>query len=552
MKMTKGKLIMSKFNNTTARSRAGVGPVQTVSAVTTKTFEGGTGYVRDAKSELFLAAISDFGGEGSFYESANNRSKRIVNLTHEVAVKDPEWVANFTAWLRNEANLRSISLTIALEGAKALNKAGVPGGRSLVSGAIRRADEAGEALAYWMANFGRKIPSAVKRGIADGAVKSFNEYSLAKYDTASHGFRFGDVIELTHPSPKDAVQSDLFKFALDRRRDASAEPSESLTMLQNRKEFLALSAADKRKLVNSGEALNVLKDAGLTWEVLGSTIEGGMDAKAWEAVIPSMGYMALLRNLRNFEQKGVSETVLAQVAARIADPEEVVKSRQLPFRFLSAYRANSDSLRWGFPLEQALKVSLANVPVLKGNTLILVDRSGSMFGTPSKNTDLSFADSAAVFGSALALRAENATLVQFGSSSSPVQFKKTDSVLKTVEKFGSLGGTATYDALVKHFKPGVHTRVVLVTDEQANGYYYRLNGRDANYWGGYDTVQGEVLDAIPSSVPTYTWNLVGYSAGHGESKPNRTYLGGLSDQAFKLIPLLETGMDCGWPWEVTK
>jgi len=541
---------MSKFNNSSARSRAGVGPVKSETTSTLKTFNGANGYARDSKSELFLAAVSDFGGEATFYETADNRTKRIAKLTHEVAVQDPEWITNFTTWLRNEANLRSISLTIALEGAKALNKAGVPGGRTLVSGAIRRADEAGEALAYWMGNFGRKIPSAVKRGIADGAVKSFNEYSLAKYDTTSHGFRFGDVIELVHPSPKDEKQSDLFKFALDRRRDASAEPSESLTMLQKRKEFLALSAADKRKLVNSGEAISVLNEAGLTWEVLGSTIEGGMDAKAWEAVIPSMGYMALLRNLRNFEEKGVSEAVLAQVAARIADPEEVAKSRQLPFRFLAAYNANSSSLRWGFPLEQALKASLANVPVLD-DTLILVDRSGSMFGSPSKSTQLSFADSAAVFGSALALRGNRNTLVQFGTRSEEVSFKKTDSVLTTVKKFGDLGGTATHAAIVKHFDPAKHKRVILVTDEQSNGWYYAHNG-GSSYWGGWDRVQGDVLDGIPANVPTYTWNLVGYAAGYGESKPNRTYLGGLSDQAFKLIPLVEAGYDAGWPWETSK
>jgi len=539
---------MSKFNNTSARARAGAGPIN--STTETTTFNGAKGFNRDAKSELFLAAVSDFGGEGSFYESASNRSDRITRLTHEVAVADPEWLTQFTNWLREEANMRTISLTIALEGAKALNTANIPGGRKVVSGAIRRADEAGEALAYWFAAHGRKIPSAIKRGIADGAVKSFNEYSLAKYDTSSHGFRFGDVIELTHPSPKDDRQSDLFKFALDRRRDASAEPAESLVMLQKRKEFLALSSDKQKALVNSGEAIQVLKDAGLTWEVLSSAYgKGGLDAKAWEAVIPSMGYMALLRNLRSFEEKGVSEAVLAQVAARIADPEEVAKSRQLPFRFLAAYKANSGSLRWGFPLEQALKASLENVPALKGNTLILVDRSGSMFQSFSKNTDLTFADSAAIFGSALALRAENATLVQFGSSSVAVPFKKSDSVLKTIEKFSSLGGTATYDAIKNHFDPKKHTRVVLITDEQANGFYHRLNGNNANYWSGYDRVQGNVLDAVPANVPTFTWNLEGYAAGHGESKPNRTYLGGLSDQAFKLIPILESGRDAGWPWE---
>jgi hypothetical protein len=539
---------MSKFNTTSARPRAGVGPIKSAPASNLSTFEGATGFARDAKSELFLAAVSDFGGEGTFYESATNRAERLKKLTHEVAVQDPEWTTNFIQWLRNEANMRTASLTTALEGAKALNKAGIPGGRKLISNAIRRADEAGEALAYWMSTNGRKIPSAVKRGIADGAVKSFNEYSLAKYDTASHGFRFGDVIELTHPSPKDAKQSDLFKFALDRRRDSSAEPTESLTMLQKRKAFLALPDAEKRELVNSGQAISVLSEAGLTWEVLSSAYgKGGLDAKGWEAIIPSMGYMALLRNLRNFEEKGVSDAVLDQVTSRISDPAEVAKSRQLPFRFLAAYQANKDSLRFAYPLEKALKASLENLPALDGDTLFLVDRSISMFDGFSKNTNLSWADGAAIFGTALALRAEKATLVQYGNASEIINFRKNDSILTTLGKFKSMGGTMTYDALVKHYDPSRHTRVVLITDEQASGAYYRSSGQGR--WG-YQTVQGDILDAIPSTVPTYTWNLAGYRAGHGESKANRTYLGGLSDQAFKLIPLLERGYDAGWPWEV--
>lgn len=542
---------MSKFNTSTARARAGVGPIQSSNTATMTTFNGAAAYERTAKSELFLAAISDFGGEATFYESADNRSDRIARLTQEVAVQDVEWLTQFTNWLREEANMRTISLTIALEGAKALNKAGIPGGRKLVSGAIRRADEAGEALAYWMAKNGRKIPSAVKRGIADGAVKTFKEYSLAKYDTASHGFRFGDVIELVHPSPKDARQSDLFKFALDRRRDASAEPADSLTMLQKRKEFLALSGADKRKLVDSGLAVDVLAEAGLTWEVLGSTIDGGMDAKAWEAVIPSMGYMALLRNLRNFEEKGVSEAVLAQVSARIADPEEVAKSRQLPFRFLAAYYATmgidrqgydsyyghnhvvTGSLRFAFPLEQALKASLGNVPSLKGKTLILVDRSGSMWHENSKNTKMNFADSAAIFGAALALRAEDATLVQYGDTSEEIKFNKSTSVLSLVDKFKGMGGTATGKAMQNHYNSS-YDRVILITDEQANGFS----------WGSRVTAS----DVVSPNTPLYTFNLIGYKAGSAE-KPNRVTLGGLTDQSFKLIPLLETGRDSGWPWE---
>ena len=401
---------------------------------------------------------------------------------------------------------------------------------------------------------GRKLPSSIKRGIADGAVKSFNEYSLAKYDTASKGFRFADVIELTHPSPKDERQSDLFKHALDRRRDSSAEPTESLALLGARNAFLALTQKEKLDLVHSANGAEALAKAGITWEVLSSALgKDGMDGKAWEAMIPSMGYMALIRNLRNFEKAGVSDAVLDQVAARLADPAEVAKSRQLPFRFLAAYfatagidrsdnasyygrqsRATGGSLRFGYPLEKALQASLSNVPVLKGKTLILVDRSGSMWHAQSKNTSMNFADSAAIFGAALALRAENATLVQYGNGSEVVNFRKGDSVLALINSFKGMGGTDTVGALRKNYNSSFD-RVVLITDEQYNG---------GGYWGR-SVDPSEVVDA---NTPMYTFNLVGYKAG-GKEKANRVTLGGLTDQSFKLIPLLERGYDASWPWE---
>jgi len=531
---------MTKFNTPTkARAPRGRGFIESndkqPQAVVNP--QGGTGYLRNEKSELFLLAVSNFVGESTFYEGANDRDARFAALVAKVAVKDVEWLRNFVAWLRNDANMRSASLVAALEGADALNKAGIPGGRGLVAAALARADEPGEALAYWFSHKGRVVPKAVKRGIADSVERLYTEYSLAKYDSASKGFRFGDVIDLVHPNSgskvlpsEDNLKTDaLYKYALDRRRDAKVSVPANLGLLRNRAALLAKSPGDIRALVESGDAAGILKDAGLTWEALSGIISGGMDKAAWEAVIPSMGYMALLRNLRNFEQAGVSDTVLDSIAKRLADPEQVARSRQLPMRFLSAYQATKESLRFGYPLEKALQASLANVPSLKGKTLILVDRSGSMFWTYSDKSDLDYANTAAVFGSALALRAEDATLVEFGTNSRVISFNRGDSVLKTLDKFTSLGGTNTAQAVAEHFKG--HDRVIILTDEQVS------------YYGSDPTSQ------VPANVPVYTWNLAGYRASHGKASANRVYFGGLSDQSFGVIPLLEAGKSAQWPWE---
>lgn len=521
---------MAKFNTTSVTPAKGAGFIQSETVASGTTYEGAPGFAREAKGELFLLAVSNFYGEGSFYENADERDNRFVSLSREVAVKDPDWFSRFVVWLRGDGNIRSASLVAALEGADALREAGVSGGRQIVASVLQRADEPGEALAYWIANHGRRIPQPVKRGIADAVVATYNEYSLAKYDSKARGFRFGDVIDLVHPTPRGGAQSALFKYALDRRRDAKVEVPAELSRLQARTDFLSLSKAELRSLVDSGEAQARISEAGLTWEALSGAIEGGMDAKAWEAVIPSMGYMALLRNLRNFEQASVSKPVLKSVANRLSDPAEVEKSRQLPMRFLSAYRATQNSLVFGHALEEALDASLKNVPSLSGRTLILVDRSGSMFYSYSQKSELNYADTAAVFGTALAIRAKDATLVQFGSTSEEVRFGKSDSVLPSLAKFKSLGGTDTAQALRDHLNG--HDRVIILTDEQTWGGYYGQNP----------------TSVVPSNVPVYTWNLAGYKYGHSADTKNRYTFGGLTDAAFRTVELIERGVDGDWPF----
>ncbi|WP_289466150.1 TROVE domain-containing protein, partial [Klebsiella pneumoniae] len=67
-----------------------------------------------------------------------------------------------------------------------------------------------------------------------------------------------------------------------------------------------------------------------TWETQLSA--RGNTAEVWNELIDNhrLGYMALLRNLRNIVNSGSDR--IPQVAATIADPEQVRRSKQLPFR----------------------------------------------------------------------------------------------------------------------------------------------------------------------------------------------------------------------------
>ncbi|MEV0177269.1 TROVE domain-containing protein [Streptomyces sp. NPDC050803] len=526
---------MARFNSKAARA-------QPTSRVTStgrilRTYEGGRGHERDARSELFLLAVANFVSQDTFYESGADRDDRFARLVRELAVTDPAWTAGLLGWLRGEGNLRTASIVGAAEYVKARLDAGAtdgPSNRQVVDSVLRRPDEPGELLAYWTATYGRNVPKPVKRGIADAVRRLYGGKSLLKYDTASKGYRFGDILNLVHaaPDPDKPWQGELFQYALDRRHnpETAVPPASNRTLVAHR-ELMALPVEDRRGVVTSEGGAERLAAAGMTWEALAGWLQGPMDKAAWEAVIPSMGAMALVRNLRNFDEAGVSDEVAAQVAARISDPAEVARSRQFPFRYLAAYQ-HAPSLRWSYPLEQALGHSLANVPALPGRTLVLVDRSGSMWARLSDRSQLNRADAAAIFGTALALRAKDADLVEFGSTSAPVKYRKGESVLKILDRFGDLGGTDTTEAVRRHYRK--HDRVLIVTDEQ---YTHSRHG--------------DPTSQVPADVPVYTWNLAGYRAGHGPSgKANRHVFGGLSDAAFRMVPLLEAARDADWPWAV--
>jgi TROVE domain-containing protein len=521
---------MARFN--AARRSAGSGPVRTAPVPVGVTYEGAPGYARDAKSELFLLAVAHL-ADASFYESAPERDQRFADLVRAVTAEDPRWMARFVPWLRDGAGLRTAAVVAAAEAAKALLEAGQPGGRQLIADTLRRADEPGELLAYWVARHGRAIPKPVKRGIGDATFRLLTEYPLLKYDTGAHAFRFADVLALVHAGDRKgssqsgrfrgAWQRDLFGYAVDRRYGRDAVP-DSLLMVAANQRLRAEATGDPSVLLDSDR----LREAGMTWEdalsLAGSAVP---KRELWTALVPLLGYLALLRNLRNLDEAGVPDDVAARAAARLADPEQVRRSRVFPFRFLAAYRA-VPSLRWAHALEQALSASLASVPRLTGRTLILVDRSGSMFDRPSAKSGLNRADTAAVFGTALALRAEQADLVEFGTGSAVVPFRAAEPVLKVVHRFGNLGGTNTAAAVAAHFRRGKHARAVIVTDEQAMGQVSPANG-------------------VPGDVPLYTWNLAGYRYGHAPSGGwNRHALGGLTDRAFGLIPMIEAGQAARW------
>ncbi|WP_328459886.1 TROVE domain-containing protein [Streptomyces sp. NBC_00448] len=528
---------MSKF---AARRRAPTGPVATTGR--TRTHEGGAGFTRDAKSDLFLFAATHMVGEDSFYESAGDRDDRFRRLVHAATKTDPDWVARFVPYLRRELNMRSAAVVVAAESALA-RRAGTDveptvSVRTLVDSALLRADEPAEFLAYWKARTGKvTLPGGVQRGLADAVARLYTEQAALKYDGVAAAWRMADVVALAKPRPAGPWQADLFDYLADRRwkRD-SVRVTDRLPVLTAYRAAMAKPVAERRAYFLADPAR--LGAAGMTWEQLSSL--GAMDAAAWTAILPRMGLMALTRNLRNLDEAGVPDHVAEQVAARLADPVQVRRSRQFPYRFLSAYRA-APSLRWGPALERALLASTANVPALPGRTLVLVDTSASMRQPVTERSLVRHVDVGALFAVALAARGCEVDLAGFATGVFGHRLRRGGSVLRQADEFcarvGEVGhGTETVTALKTAYRR--HDRVVLFSDMQAFAH------------PGTGACGVTVSTAVPAAVPVFGVNTAGYApAALDTATPNRYEIGGFSDKLFTMVDLLSRGRDATWPWE---
>lgn len=521
---------MAKLNTKGTKTAPQRSPIRTVARDTT-TYEGAPAYSRDAKSDLFLLGTTQFYGEDTFYEKGDERAARLKDLVRQVAVEDPAWLLKFIPWLRREGNIRTAAVVAAVEAARALAKPNQVGtnlgaARQVIRDTLYRPDEPAEALAYYLSTYGRKMPNPVRRGIADAASIMYGERSFIKYDSDRNAVRMADVIELTHPTPKLEGQSELFRYILDSRRRPTPLP-ESLKVLARREALNEV--ADVQDRLDP----ELLKGAGITWEQASSW--GKFTPQTWAALIPSMGYMALLRNLRNFQEAGLPVEVMNQVVARLRDPEQVAKSRQLPYRFLSAY-LEATNPAWAPALEEALSHATKNIPSLPGRTLVLVDTSASMstvgYSAKSKITPVM---AGALFAVALATKGESVDLYGFADGQFAHPIGKGGSVLREVERFihrtGEVGhGTQISEAVKATYKG--HDRVVIVTDMQT-----------------FNSYLGDPGKQVPPTVPMYAFNMAGYKPTMMELGQYRHEMGGLTDRTFSVIPMIEAGQQAKWPWE---
>ena len=378
---------MSRFNQTATNPRR------------VKNEEGAVAYVGlDPEQQLYSITACNL-LTNSYYKTADQHQAAILDLIPKC---DPLFVGKLAVYLRKEMYLRTVPLVL-LVGLALHNKLE----SWMVVDTITRADEIKELLAAWQSfrypgkTTIEKMPNALKRGIAE-AFNKFDGYHFRKYNKGGkEGITFKDAMYLTHPKPKTAEKSEVFKKILEDSLDPIA-----------------------------------------TWEVELSAAGSDVDKKreVWERLLADnqLPYMAALRNIRNMLQVNISEEATQKLIALLGNEEYILKSKQFPFRWYSAFhelaKSNDNNIRLNLNrfqavFEKALTISINNIPGIEylqnEGTAIACDVSGSMNGPLSANSSISHMDVGILLGRMLSKKCGKVITGVFGNDWAPVSFGNT-------------------------------------------------------------------------------------------------------------------------------
>ena len=425
-----------------------------------RTHEGGTAARETAKQQLKRSVMTCLLWEDGFYEDGVEIATRILDLARQVSIPD---LCAIAVDARHAMFLRHVPLLLSL----ALIERGrgdavTPEIRhqivATIASVLYRADEPGELISMYKALGGKTIPRLMKQAI-NAALPKFNEYMLAKYSRRGDAVTTRDVLRICRPKPANDEQSALWKGVVAR----------------------TLATPD-------------------TWE---TALSSGADkAATWRRLLrdKKLGGLAALRNLRNMQQAGLSVAEISD-GLRLCDYGYV-----LPFRFIAAAR-HAPALE---PvLEELLFKKLEADRRGGGNTIILVDVSGSMDNPMSEKSDMRFIDAAC--GVAMVGRElfENVRVFSFSNALVEVAPRRGFALRDAIVQSQAHGGTYL-GAAIAQLPPC--DRLIVITDEQS---------ADAARYNGH----GFIVDVAANQK--------------GVSNGTLTRINGFSENIFRYIAEVE-------------
>lgn len=452
----------------------------------------------------------------TFYATAGEQLAKVSELASKV---EPEFVAKTAVFCRQRGHMKDMPALLAASLSvrsprllDAIFDRVVDDARMLRTFVqIVRSGTAGRK------SFGSLLKRLVRRWLATRSDETLFRASVGQSPSLA------DILKMVHPRPETPRREALYGYLLGRRHDPTLLPD----LVRRFEEY---------KATRQGSAPEV------PFQMLTSLDLGPSD---WAEIARNAGWQMLRMNLNTFARHGALDLngVPETIATRLRDPAAIARARVLPYQLLAAYRAASTvPAVIGEALQDALELSLVNVPAVNGKVYLLPDVSGSMQSPVTgrragATTAVRCVDVAALVAAAFMRKNSAAEVLPFEQDVVRVTLNPRDSVVTNAARLTAIGGGGT----------NCSAPLSLLNRRQAQGdlvIFISDNESWVDAHGGRGTAtlrEWQVFRARNPQARLVCIDLAPNAHTQAVERPDILNVGGFSDQVFEVVAAFARG-----------
>lgn len=413
-------------------------------------------------------AISQYAVTGCFSNTYYANADDQLNKVKELAVKlDSEFLAKLAVYARQSGKMKDMpAFLLAILASRGEN--------ALLAKVFPKVINNAKMLCNFVQIVrsgvtGRKSFGTATKRLIQNWLASREDDRLWQDSVGQGNPSLADIIKMVHPRPENVKRDALYRYLLGKEFKLKDLPKLV-------RDFEAFKGDNTKKLPNV--PFRVLTNCNLTVD-------------HWTQIAKDMPWNTLRMNLNMLSRNGVlkDEAVVAELAAKLRDAEEVRKSNAFPYQLLTAYLATTDvPVKITNALQDALEAATTNVPSFGVKTAVCIDVSGSMSSAITGNrgsvtSKTRCVDVAGLIAATILRNNEEAGIVPFDTGVHQARINPRDSVMSNAKKLATYGGGGTdCSSALKHLNSEGEKfdLVIVVSDNQSwvdfsNGRYTGMN-----------------------------------------------------------------------------
>lgn len=458
----------------------------------------------------------------TFYASAQTQLDTVLKLCENV---DPRFIAQTAVYARERGYMKDMpALLCAVLSVR---------GPHYLKSIFNRVINNGKMLRNFVQimrsdTIGRKSLGSAPRNLVRQWLQERSDDALFR-DTVGQNPSLADIIKMVHPRPANPRRDAMYGYLLGKKHDGRRLP----------------------ELVRQYERFKATKEGSVPQVPFQMLDSLGIGDKEWTEIATNARWQMTRMNLRTFARHGVfkNNKMVKLIADRLRDRESIAKANVFPYQLMMAYSMCDENIPHEVKeaLQDAMEISLENIPAIDGKVVVCPDVSGSMTweavtghrkGSTSKVRCI---DVAALVAASMVRTNKDAVVMPFDTEVRHPRLNPRDSVMTNANKLAKLGGGGTncsLPLLELNKKKAKADLVVYVSDNQSwvdSSGSYGYNSRTEMM------VQWNAFKARNPKARLVCIDIQAYDSTQAKEHEDILNVGGFSDQVFSIMAEFASG-----------